>query len=248
MATLKTELSRSAGAALHYQIARVLRAQIMAGRFSEGAFLPGETQLTAQFGVSRATVRQALRTLEAERLIERRQGAGTRVVYRRPALDQDAVEQHINRIEQVARRTRVEVTGFEWIQVPVSVQIALALPGDACVLKITRVRHAARPLRHIINHIPEIWGRQMRVEQFAQATLIAVLAEIGCPVRRFDDEIGATLADPDLALSLDVAIGAPLVEISRTMYDGVRHPIAHQWTFVPPDRGKLRTSVKSGEW
>ena len=53
------------------QLAAVLRERIASGELAEGDRLPSETSLAEQEGVSRSTVREALRTLEQARLIER---------------------------------------------------------------------------------------------------------------------------------------------------------------------------------
>ena len=49
--------------------------------------LPSEPDLAAQLGVSRATLREAMRTFETQGLIRRRQGAGTFVVGKVPVLE-----------------------------------------------------------------------------------------------------------------------------------------------------------------
>jgi GntR family transcriptional regulator, transcriptional repressor for pyruvate dehydrogenase complex len=56
-------------------IADQIRAAIVGGRLVEGERLPPERELAAQFGVSRVTVRDALRALEAMGLIDVRVGA-----------------------------------------------------------------------------------------------------------------------------------------------------------------------------
>ena len=56
-------------------IAEQIRAAIVGGRLGEGERLPPERELAEQFGVSRVTVRDALRALEAMGLIEVRVGA-----------------------------------------------------------------------------------------------------------------------------------------------------------------------------
>jgi DNA-binding FadR family transcriptional regulator len=56
-------------------IAEQIRAAIIGGRLSEGERLSPERELAEQFGVSRVTVRDALRSLEAMGLIEVRVGA-----------------------------------------------------------------------------------------------------------------------------------------------------------------------------
>jgi DNA-binding FadR family transcriptional regulator len=63
-------------------VASRLRGQIIRGELSVGGSLPGEAALTEQFNISRPTLREALRILESERLIEIRRGArgGARVL------------------------------------------------------------------------------------------------------------------------------------------------------------------------
>jgi DNA-binding FadR family transcriptional regulator len=56
-------------------IADQIRQAIVTGRLSQGERLPPERELAEQFGVSRVTVRDALRALEAMGLIEVRVGA-----------------------------------------------------------------------------------------------------------------------------------------------------------------------------
>ncbi|ABD12336.1 transcriptional regulator, GntR family [Frankia casuarinae] len=62
-------------------VASQLRRRIIRGELSEGDALPPEPTLMAQFGVSRPTLREAFRVLEAEALIFVRRGAhgGARV-------------------------------------------------------------------------------------------------------------------------------------------------------------------------
>ena len=58
---------------------RALREQILSGAFSPGARLPPERKLAVDFAVNRVTVRAALATLAAERLVSIRQGSGATV-------------------------------------------------------------------------------------------------------------------------------------------------------------------------
>ncbi len=54
-----------------------LKAGLASGRWRPGALMPSETDLVAQFGVSRMTVNRALRELQAEGLVQRSQVIGT---------------------------------------------------------------------------------------------------------------------------------------------------------------------------
>jgi DNA-binding FadR family transcriptional regulator len=56
-----------------------LTERIVFGEFAPGTPLPGEPVLVERFGVSRITVREAVKALESMRLVEVRQGTGTSV-------------------------------------------------------------------------------------------------------------------------------------------------------------------------
>lgn len=61
------------------EIARHLRDQILKGELKPGTRLPPERELAASLGTNRNTLREALRTLEAQGLVRARQGDGVRV-------------------------------------------------------------------------------------------------------------------------------------------------------------------------
>lgn len=58
-------------------VARALRRQIVGGELRDGDHLPNENEMINHFGVSRPTMREAVRVLEAERLVEARRGTRT---------------------------------------------------------------------------------------------------------------------------------------------------------------------------
>ena len=62
---------------IYQDVADTLIAEVGEGRFAVGSMLPTELELCDRFGVSRYTVREALRQLEEMGLVERRQGSGT---------------------------------------------------------------------------------------------------------------------------------------------------------------------------
>jgi GntR family transcriptional regulator, transcriptional repressor for pyruvate dehydrogenase complex len=61
-------------------VASQLRTAILRGAYKPGDYLPSERDLAVQFGVDRHTLRSALLELELLGLLERRQGAGCKVI------------------------------------------------------------------------------------------------------------------------------------------------------------------------
>ena len=70
-------LDRATPTPLYYQIERFLQHGIDSGQIAPGERLPPELELTELFGVSRATVRQAINDLVAKDALYRRKGKGT---------------------------------------------------------------------------------------------------------------------------------------------------------------------------
>jgi GntR family transcriptional regulator len=65
-------------------VAHALLRDIEQGRYAVGDLLPPELQLCTQFGVSRHTMREAIRKLQERGLISRQRGVGTRIKAAKP--------------------------------------------------------------------------------------------------------------------------------------------------------------------
>jgi GntR family transcriptional regulator of arabinose operon len=73
----KEDLTRSSSVILYRQLAEVLMQYFQEDKAQVGSRIPTEFELSTKFGVSRGTVRRALRLLEEGGLIERVPGVGT---------------------------------------------------------------------------------------------------------------------------------------------------------------------------
>lgn len=75
------------GDSAYEQIAARLRHLVLSGALRHGERLPSELALAAEFGVSRATVREAVRMLAAQELVTPAKGARGGTFVTRPSLD-----------------------------------------------------------------------------------------------------------------------------------------------------------------
>jgi GntR family transcriptional regulator len=140
----------------YHRVYLVLREQLADGRFARG--LPGELQLTKQFGVARVTVRRALERLSDEGLIERAAGRGTvalpPAVPPRGAAETAPQRAHLTglleNIVNMGLRTRVRVLACEVLAASDTTASQLGVASGTPVQKAVRLRSSdAGPLSHI---------------------------------------------------------------------------------------------------
>jgi DNA-binding FadR family transcriptional regulator len=82
----------------HAEVARTIGIDIIAGRYPEGAKLPGDAELTLLFGVSRPVLRESVKTLVAKGLLSTKARVGT-VVRERASwnmFDPDVLAWHLD--------------------------------------------------------------------------------------------------------------------------------------------------------
>jgi GntR family transcriptional repressor for pyruvate dehydrogenase complex len=138
-------------------IAERLRGQIIRRELAAGSRLPPESDLMARFGVSRPTLREAFRILEAESLISVRRGArgGAQVVSPELAV----AARHVGMLLQVAGTTIGEV--YE-------AQVAIE-PAAARLLALRRRREDIADLRSQVAALRALLDREADAAEFARA-------------------------------------------------------------------------------
>ena len=115
-----------------------------------GEKLPAEPELARQLGVSRATLREAMRAFEGQGIIRRRQGVGTFVVGRSPVIETGL--EVLESIEHLSHRIGLEVSignlHICTVQACVDEADALGIPLQSELVQIRRVILAGnRPSR-----------------------------------------------------------------------------------------------------
>jgi DNA-binding FadR family transcriptional regulator len=121
-------------------VAGEIRRRIISGDVQAGDPLPNEAELTALFGVSRPTLREALRLLESDGLIEVKRGVrgGPRV--RVP--DAGVTARHAGLLLQMRGATLEDLIGARMIVEPAAVR-ALAQRASKADVKALREAHEA---------------------------------------------------------------------------------------------------------
>jgi DNA-binding GntR family transcriptional regulator len=133
-----------------------LRGWLATGRHRPGERLPPEQELSANLGISRGTLRTALRRLEQSGEIVRRQGSGT-YVGRAPARSLDEGLEKLVSYSELARRrgVKLEVGELEIEEVRLGPERAerFGLEPDRAAVTVTRVL--------LMNGLPGAWMRDV---------------------------------------------------------------------------------------
>ena len=196
---------------------RMLLARRIKDGFAPGDRFPTEHEIGDEFGVSRETVREALRGLEGEGLIARYRGRGTFVVRipdlvedeRLTGLVEDFTELNLNTCATVIR------SGVE--NPPPHVVRALHLARGAQVFRIRRLRHVDdRPFACHEAFLPLDIGARLAGLDLTHTTLFRELRyRLGIKLVEIYQQIDAVAAEVGFARLLQIPIGAPLLATRR---------------------------------
>ncbi|MBS0123704.1 GntR family transcriptional regulator [Thetidibacter halocola] len=218
-----------------------LRDEIAEGRLSDGDHLPGEQKLAETFGVSRVTVRRALEALAADGLIERRAGSGTQVRANGVA-DKPVAMDFTTLMPQLVEmgQTTARLLSFSYGSAPEMVMRAMGLMAEDRVQIATRVRSAeGRPFSHLTTYVPEAIARNYSENDLATSPLYKLLERSGVRIAEAQQSVSATLAGPDVAEALEVAVGSALLSLRRVVRDVDGNGVEFLSALYRPDMFRL---------
>ncbi|HEY0296337.1 MAG TPA: GntR family transcriptional regulator [Bordetella sp.] len=231
---------------LYHQVYLLLKQRLAAGQYIYGAPMPGENALAAEYGVSRLTVRRSLEALEAEGLIQRRQGRGTFAAP--PAADGHSadIDALMTHLDQMGMQTQVRLLDLQ--VVPASAQAAerLALAPGAPVSRSVRVRsHDGLPFSYLTTHVPHEIGQRIPRELLGSRPLLAIFHDLGIEAAHAEQAISATLAEPAAAAALDIPVGSALLSLHRLVRDATGRPVEWLHALYRPDRYEYRMHMQA---
>jgi GntR family transcriptional regulator len=191
-------------------------------RTPPGQRLLNEPDLAKQMGVSRATLREAMRTFETQGIIRRRQGSGTYVVGKVPVID--AGLEVLESLDTMARRMNLPVTVSD-----LHVDQALADADTAKALgvllgtRLTYVRRViradGRPAAYLIDTLPEAILQAKDLPAEFRGSVLDFLLARGDKLGVSRAVIGATNAPADVAKPLEIQRDDVLLRFESQLFD-----------------------------
>jgi GntR family transcriptional regulator len=223
----------------------LLRDRIVSGELKAGARLPSELALASQYEVSRVTIRLALDLLAKEDLVEKRVGSGTYIkgaVFGQP-VTADLSNAFAHLIE-MGRSTAVKLISFEYVEAPARITEALRLEDDERVQKSVRVRSFDDvPFSYLTAYVPERIGRGYSRDDLANLALLELIERSGLKTETAWQEVGAVLANPEVAEALGIGVGSPLIALTRVVYGRGGQGMEYLQALYRPDRYSLQMNL-----
>lgn len=221
----KKRSKKSARKPRYQELAEELRARILRGGYPDPSQFPTESELCTRHGLSRFTVREALRALQVEGLIQRRRGSGTFVqpaAARGGALHQPL--SNLDEILQYARDSKFEFAAKGRAVLPkqLALQIGVAAGGRWFHFRGLRTRAGhSKPIALTDAYVHDDLEQAARRVELNGATIFRQLERLaGVKIARVTQDIQAVAATDKVATALGVTRGSPCLRILRCYLDG----------------------------
>ncbi|RJQ68170.1 GntR family transcriptional regulator [Pseudonocardiaceae bacterium YIM PH 21723] len=245
-------IDRSDGRPYYRQIADDLRRRIIQGQYGPGDQLPSERVLTEDYETSRLTVRQAIGLLRTEGLLLAEHGRGLFVRAAVPV--QRLARTRLDRAQRQAGagafQTDAQRAGFQ-PSVDVDVYSATA---DARIAELLQVSTGSRlivrerlmmadkvPVQLSTSWLPAELAAGTRIElrDTGPGGIYARLEEKGHLLARFTESVRARMPSQDEASALRLAVGTPVLAVTRTAFDQHGRPVETNDMVLAADRYEL---------
>ena len=230
----------------YIQLMEILKGKVQLGTWGPGDQIPGEQDLCALYRVSRTVVRQALRELELEGVINRRKGKGTFIAL--PKISEGLAQKLTGFYQDMVERGLKPVTKVLHQNIgPCSEKVAEFLkiqPGDK-VIDILRLRFInSEPIQLVTTYIPFVVCPNLATVDLTDRSLYEYLEkECGIFITRGRRYIEAVLANENEAELLCVERGAPLLMLDSISYSESGQPVEYYHALHRGDRSRFEVEL-----
>lgn len=203
-----------------------------------GERLPAEPELAKQLGVSRATLREAMRTFEGQGLVRRKQGVGTFIVGQAKVIDSGL--EVLESIETLAHRIGLEVSMGDMnvteIHANQDESENLHVSEGTPLVKVSRVIDAdKRPVAYLTDILPQNILPENDLATGFTGSVLDLLLRLGSPrfSKSFTD-IQAVSASGEIARALEIQRGDVLLLFVARLYDENGNVVDYSTSYFLP--------------
>ncbi|MBO0721407.1 MAG: GntR family transcriptional regulator [Blastocatellia bacterium] len=241
MSNQSASLSKDLPVPLYHQLKTILLEQIRSGKMKPNDRLPAEDELAASYGVSKATVRQALNEMALAGVLRREQGRGTFVAEPKLAQGPRELTSFTEEMNNLGLRPSSKILIHDVIEAEADVAEKLKIDKGASVVRLKRLRLADdKPMGIQTAYIPLELAPGLAEENFAEASLYSVLErKYGLSPVRAQETYFAVLPEHDEAVRLKVAATSPGIAAERISFLASGRALELVYSIMRGDRYKI---------
>nr|WP_197463870.1 MULTISPECIES: GntR family transcriptional regulator [Marinobacter] len=229
---------------LYVQIRDRLRRDILDGTYQVHERLPSENEMMGVFGVSRITIRQALRDLHNEGLVFSAQGKGTFVSKPKAVQNVQRLEGFGEAMAAQGYEASARVLSIQQLKAPKAVMSALDLQPGEDTIEVKRVRYLNRAPVCIENsYFPMDIGRRMFGLDLSGDIFPMLENLFGIPLGGADISLDAILADDEAQQYLNLKSGEAILRVERLTHNRDGRPIDFEYLCYRGDSFKYQFRI-----
>jgi GntR family transcriptional regulator len=229
-------------------VAQALMKDITGGRYPVGNLLPTEFELCTQFGVSRHTVREAIRRLQERGLVTRQRGVGTTVKANRAESRYVQSTASISDLPQYVEDTRLVTTEAKNIIADEALADLLQCPEGQRWVRVRGFRYAGRdklPMALADIYINAAYGGiQKLIGTMTVPVYTLIEKQYGVTIVEVKQEIRATRISPADAKRLSVKPGSAGLVVTRRYFGANDRLLEVAVNLHPADRFSHSMSLR----
>jgi len=219
----------------------MLQARIGDGAYPMGGLLTSEPALSAEFGVSRGTIRQAITLLLERGLVQPEVGRGTRIISLQP---RGRLFELGDFDEEIARRgQQPSARLLERRVIPASQAVAerlAVLPGSEAILLVRLLLADSVPLVHESRYLARATCPELLHEDLERQSVHGLLLHrYGIPLVRVDLSITRQPLTAEIATALEVPAGLLAFRLDRVTYRAEGQPVTWLTAYYRSDHFDL---------
>jgi GntR family transcriptional regulator len=229
---------------LWIQTAALIRGEIEKGVLKRGARLTPERELCEQLGISRVTLRRALRQLVEEGVLSASHGRGWYITQAAPKKEwPNRLESFSETAARMGLRTHSTVLRAESGTATLDEAEQLGIAPGTVLFRLERVRFLEGVAIAIdLTRVPLALVPRIDQVDFAARSLYSTLSEAGIEPMRADSTIEAAKADERTAGLLKIGVGDPLLVMWQLAVGARQEPLFVSIIQYAGERYRLRTS------
>lgn len=203
-----------------------------------GERLMAEPELAKMLGVSRATLREAMRSFEGQGLIRRRQGVGTFVVKHTQVIESGL--EVLQSIETLARKIQLDVAmgdhHIEQTTADRNTARKLNVNEGVVVVKVVRVIMAEkRPVAYLVDVLPQDVLTTAELQEGFTGSVLDLLLKRETPeLENSIAHIQAAAASPEIARALQIQRGDVLLMFESQLNDATGKIVDYSLSYFLP--------------